>query len=231
MKALLFNVDGTLYDQPRLRRWMLQRLIRCYWSQPVEGLAAVRILQAYRRGQEHLRASSETEGNPGEEQLQFACRQSGGRADVVRACVARWMEREPLAFLPRAIRPDAVNALRLAKQRGLLLGVVSDYPADAKLKALGIGDLFDIVVCAEDANVQRFKPNPRGIEVALHRLGVSRDQAVYVGDRIDVDAAAAFNAGVRCIIVDGKGSHHRCNVWRMPDFAALASAIARDFRR
>jgi phosphoglycolate phosphatase-like HAD superfamily hydrolase len=56
-------------------------------------------------------------------------------------------------------------------------------------------------VTAQDPEVQRFKPHPRGLEVTLGRLGVSKREAIYIGDRADVDGEAAGRAGVRCVIV------------------------------
>jgi FMN phosphatase YigB (HAD superfamily) len=79
--------------------------------------------------------------------------------------------------------------------------VVSDYPAAAKLNALGIAHLFDVVLCAQDPAIGVFKPHPRGLENALERLGVDASEALYVGDRADVDAVAASAARIPCAIL------------------------------
>ncbi len=230
MKALLFDVDGTLYRDRVLRWIMARRLARCYWSQPAEGFRVLRVLQAYRRGQEHLRSAADAELELSEQQLRFAVWQTGEAIETVRAYVARWMEQEPIAHLRAAMWPGVAETLRLAKYRGWLLGAVSDYPARTKLAVLGIADLFDTVVCAQDPAVQSFKPDPRGLEFALKGLGVPRAQAIYVGDRPEVDAVAAFRAGIPCVIVGRKRSAGPDPFMAIPDFAALATALTMDFK-
>jgi len=117
------------------------------------------------------------------------------------ACVERWMEREPLAILGQHVQPGLVEFLDACRARGVRLGTLSDYPGDDKLRALGIAHYFDVTLCAQAGDIGVFKPNPRGLRVALERLGVAPLETLYVGDRVDVDATAAHAAGVPCVIL------------------------------
>ena len=54
---------------------------------------------------------------------------------------------------------------------------------------------------SEDPAIQAYKPNPKGLLVTLARLGVAPDQAIYAGDRPEVDAEAVGRVGVRAVIV------------------------------
>jgi len=204
VKAILFDVDGTLFRHSRVRRGILGRLARCYAVHPLAGLRTVRALAAYRAAQEELRRRPAA-GNPAEEQLRLACASSGLAPPAVRAAVERWMEREPLSLLPAAIWPGVGEFLVWAKRKGLRLAVCSDYPAQAKLQALGMARLFDAVVCAQDAAVGRFKPDPKMLLVALERLRIAPQEAVFVGDRSDVDGEAARAAGVPFIRIGAAG--------------------------
>jgi HAD superfamily hydrolase (TIGR01509 family) len=131
----------------------------------------------------------------------MSCQLTGCDTDQVSDCVSTWFEREPLGLLHRFIRPGLVNFLASARQRGIKLAVLSDYPAEAKLTAMRLREYFDLVVSAQDDGIQCFKPNPAGLEFTLQKLGVNKDNAVYVGDRLSVDVEAARRAGVRAIIV------------------------------
>jgi len=53
-----------------------------------------------------------------------------------------------------------------------------------------------------------FKPNPRGLLVALKRLESGRAESLYIGDRVDVDAATAEAAGVPCVILTPQRSRN-----------------------
>jgi FMN phosphatase YigB (HAD superfamily) len=200
LKAIVFDVDGTLYAQAGLRRAMLAQLLRAHLARPWAGLSTFRILQAYRRAQELLREAP-VEGDLAVAQLQLACRKAGAPEAVVRSLVARWMEEAPLPLLPRFMDPALPALLQVARQRGVRLGVFSDYPAAQKLGALGLSDFFEVVLTAQDPAVNRFKPDPSGLREALRRLKAEGAEALYVGDRAKVDAAAAEAAGVPCVIL------------------------------
>lgn len=222
----MFDVDGTLYRQGSLRRAMALRLARAHLFRPVLGLSTLRILSAYRRGQEALR-DTHGEGDLGEAQTRYASRATGASPGAVQATVARWMEHAPLELLGRFAQPGMQAFIRELRDAGFKLGVLSDYPAEAKLAALGVGDLFDSVLCAQAPEVGVFKPNPRGILVSLERLGVAPSDALYVGDRAEVDAAAARAAGVACAILSQRTQSNDDGFLSVSSYAELSRVLAR----
>jgi phosphoglycolate phosphatase/putative hydrolase of the HAD superfamily len=201
LKALIFDLDGTLYRQPPLRWRMLRCALLAHVLHPARGLSTLRVLRAYRRAQETLRASPLAHRDLAEEQLQLASRWTGVGPALARACVARWMEQEPLIFLPRVRYQGVEEFLQVATARAWRLAVFSDYPATAKLRAMDLLRFFDVIVSAQDPEVRQFKPSPRGLEVTLGRLRVERHQAIYIADRPDIDAPAATAAGLACVII------------------------------
>jgi HAD superfamily hydrolase (TIGR01549 family) len=200
LKAIVFDIDGTLYRQSQLRRAMMGRLLNAYAGHPLRGWRTARVLRAYRHAQERLRSTA-VEGDISREQITLTCQVTHVDRREVLDCVNRWMEQEPLQFLQQCLQPGLTEFLQACRQRGLRLGALSDYPADAKLDALGLSGQFDIVLCAQAPEVNVFKPNPRGLLLALERLGADGAEALYIGDRVDVDAPTAEAAGVRCAIV------------------------------
>jgi HAD superfamily hydrolase (TIGR01549 family) len=196
LKALIFDLDGTLYEQAPLRRAVFLRLLGSHLGHPLRGFRTLRILQAYRRAQESMRRWEIHSVELARAQRELAAESLEVSAEAVEACVATWMEREPLPLLARSMRKGLPELLAQAKQNGMFLAVWSDYPADRKLAAMGIRDWFDIVVTAQDPAVGRFKPDPTGLELILARCGVAREEALYIGDRPEVDGLAARRAGV-----------------------------------
>jgi phosphoglycolate phosphatase len=94
--------------------------------------------------------------------------------------------------------PEALTALHAA---GIRLGIVSQklrYRVEDVLRHEGLLDLFDTVFGAED--VPDFKPDPRGLLLALERLDAAPGTSFYVGDTT-IDAQTALNAGVGFIAV------------------------------
>jgi putative hydrolase of the HAD superfamily len=206
VKAVVFDIDGTLYRQGPLRRAMISRLASAHAAQPIRGWRTFRVLRAYRRAQEELRALPAA-ASIAEAQIALTCERTNVGRDAVVECIARWMEQEPLPFLAQCLQPGVAQFLAACRARGLRLAALSDYPADAKLQALGLSGLFELALSAQSPEVNVFKPDPRGLLLALERLGADRSEGLYVGDRADVDAPTASAAGVRCaILTDGRSS-------------------------
>jgi FMN phosphatase YigB (HAD superfamily) len=225
LTTIVFDVDGTLYRQGPLRRAMLFRLLRAAVLRPFTGWATLRALRAYRHAQELLR-DAPIQGDLAGAQLRLACERSGLAEAVMAPIVARWMDREPLPLLRRLVEPALPRFLGVARDRGLRLGVLSDYPADAKLEAMGLRAMFDVVVSAQDSDVNRFKPHPDGLVAALRRLGASPGQALYVGDRPEVDASVARAVGVPCVIVGGREPPDSSADWTsMRDYIGLHTLL------
>ena len=93
--------------------------------------------------------------------------------------------------------PDMLNGL---KCRGKKIAVVSNkfYTATQELCRHFFGDYVDVAI-GERENIRR-KPAPDTVIEAMRLLGVSSDNAVYIGDS-DVDVATAANSGLPCISV------------------------------
>jgi len=168
----------------------------------------MRAIHAYRLAHESLRGLAGPGGDLAETQIDLAAASAGLGADAVRTVVEQWMEKEPLDLLPGAIVPDLRGFLEAARRRSLRIGAVSDYPPHAKLSALGVREYFEVVVCAQDRAVQELKPSPAGLLFALRQLRVDPANAVYIGDRPELDGEAAKRAGMSAMIV-GLGDSYR----------------------
>jgi putative hydrolase of the HAD superfamily len=95
----------------------------------------------------------------------------------------------------RAVPGVAPLLARLADRARL--GIVSNNLRRGqleKLRAIGLGDRFDVVMTSEEAGAA--KPDPDIFQAALDHLGVDRDEAVMVGDSWPADILGARAAGI-----------------------------------
>lgn len=60
------------------------------------------------------------------------------------------------------------------RRKGKVIGILSDYPATAKLEGLGLA--ADHVVSAGDKGIGLLKPHPRGLEALIAAAGAARRQ-------------------------------------------------------
>ncbi|HEY5161278.1 MAG TPA: HAD-IA family hydrolase [Gaiellaceae bacterium] len=112
------------------------------------------------------------------------------------------VERDPEDFLPDfiaslhfAVEPGALDALRLMRDRGLALAVVSNWDCslEQRLEEAGVLEFFDCVVSSALVGVA--KPDPRIFHYALAQLSVAPARSLHIGDSED-DRAGATSAGM-----------------------------------
>jgi phosphoglycolate phosphatase len=216
---VIFDVDGTLYDQRRLRLGMLRQLIGHAWQ--TRSLDTLLILRTFRRVREALGEQAGADFMM-QQYAQTASRH-GTTPAVVRALTDEWMERRPLPLLAACRYAQVAELFAGLRAAGKRVAAFSDYPAVAKLAALGLQ--ADVVVCATDAGIARLKPDPAGLLAILRQTGVAPERALMIGDRFDRDAAAAERAGVRALI-RSRQAHARWATFRGYDDAVFQPLLA-----
>lgn len=203
----IFDMTGTLIDvRPRLRaraRSRAQALARLVGEEAVVGWAKLSGVD--------LRTWDVDEDGP----LAKAPR----REDLIVGASAiyltgrRWEEAKELAKkaydeadegLAASYRPalfkGVEDALKGLKTAGVRLAIATnDRRADAEetMRAIGVLDLFDAVVGADD--VESPKPSPDMVLLACERCGCPPSRAVCFGDST-TDMMAGRAAGVRAVI-------------------------------
>jgi HAD superfamily hydrolase (TIGR01509 family) len=180
VKAVLFDVDGTLVDSNYLHAVT-------WWEafgQAGYDVPMADIHRAIGMGSGQLVDAL----LPGD-------RDSGADADVRAAhsalYSAYWTRLKPL--------PGAAGLLRACKARGLQVVLASsadEREFRALQAALDAGDAIDAATYSGE--VGSSKPSPDLVQVALDKAGVPPGEAVFVGDTV-WDVQACRKAGVRCV--------------------------------
>jgi phosphoglycolate phosphatase len=216
---VVFDVDGTLYDQRRLRLGMLRELLG--HTLQSRSLDTLLILRTFRRVREALGEQAGADFMM-QQYAQTASRH-GTTPAAVRALTDEWMEQRPLPLLAACRCAHVAEVFAGLRAAGKQIAAFSDYPAVAKLAALGLQ--ADVVVCATDADIARLKPDPAGLLSILRQTGVAPERALMIGDRFDRDAAAAERAGMRALILSGQ-PHARWATFRAYDDAVFRPLLA-----
>ena len=87
------------------------------------------------------------------------------------------------------------------------IGIVSNWSEQLPdlCKGLGIADKTDFIIASADVCSE--KPDQEIYARALFRCGLSPEEVLHVGDRMDRDVRGALSAGIRTIYLDRKGQH------------------------
>ncbi|MBF4598179.1 HAD family hydrolase [Curtobacterium sp. VKM Ac-2889] len=95
--------------------------------------------------------------------------------------------------------PDALPCLRAATERGLVVGIAGNQPAEveAQLRAAGFSPHF----LASSAAWGVEKPSPEFFARVVAEAGLEPGSILYVGDRLDNDVLPARAAGMRTAFI------------------------------
>lgn len=189
-KAIIFDVDGTLYFQRPLRLRMAVALGTYYLLHP-NKIRDLKIISDFRSWREK---NTLCQGDLENEQYKAVASQHGVSAEHVKTVIEKWMYQKPLLYLPKygdaALREFIVNI----RSRGIKAVAYSDYPVDDKLRVLGIQ--MDACFCSTDPEIQCLKPSQKGIQAVLKQIGCSPDECLFIGDRDEKDGQSARSVGM-----------------------------------
>ena len=219
IKLVVFDLDGTLYEQRPIRLGMARDLV--VHSLRRRSLRDLRAIRHYRAVRESL-AGVETD-----DFLEDLHQEVGARHRLqpheVAALIEEWMERRPLVRL-KAARVEGADALFDALRRsGRRIGVWSDYPVADKLRSLELE--ADFICSAGDADIRRLKPDPAGLMKIARCAGALPHETLMIGDRAERDGEAARRLQVPVLLRSAKAipGYATFSHYRDPLFAPVLS--------
>jgi putative hydrolase of the HAD superfamily len=197
VKAVIFDLDDTLFDHTGSATRAIHGWVSELGGTPSDELVAQWFVieqdnfnrwlagelthQGQRRGR--LRDFLPLIGQP--------VPSKDAELDDVFAGFLRHYEQNWIAF------PDARPALEVARGNGWRIGVLtngSTTQQNAKLTAIGLADLVDVVRTSEDLGVS--KPDPSAYRRVCEALGVEPADTLMVGDNPELDVQGARAAGL-----------------------------------
>lgn len=186
-KAILFDLDGTLWDRTSAVRALAhdqhESLQDVLGHIPRERYVD-RIIRLDDLGRVDKRVLYETIG------VEFGLRAS----DVARLHADFWMR---FVVHTRPF-PEVIDALRHLRNEGIKLGIVTNGAVvvqQAKIEQLGLSALVDVILISEHEGIR--KPNAEIFHRAVARLGVAISETWFIGDNPDDDVAGAVAVGLR----------------------------------
>lgn len=189
----VFDLDGTLYDQPRLRLIMAARLGTYYLLRP-HRVGELFILQHFRRVKDDSVTSSE------DEIIEKVASDKHTSFEKVRSIVDRWIYENPLSALALTKDEKLAEVIQKLRAKGKRVVILSDYPTKDKLAALDIE--VDASFGPDDPRIDELKPSPKGLLVIMEDLNIPAGDVLMIGDRAEKDGECAKAAGVDSLILE-----------------------------
>ncbi len=197
IKLVIFDVDGTLYNQKKMRIYMFIEIVLFLIMNP-RKYNEIKVLKEFREQREIQ--SNKNITNLKNSQYEWAAQKLKVEPLYVKKIVDEWIFKRPLKYLVKCRCYGVRMLFQKLKNQGIKIAIYSDYPAKKKIQVLGLS--ADLIVSSIDKNIDRFKPDPKAVLYILKKLRVNKpENCLFVGDRYDKDQACAENASVASLII------------------------------
>ena len=217
INAVVFDIDGTLYPY----EVMYFKSLPIFVKHPLFIFNFGRVRKAIRKNRSvnlEVKYSSPASIFHKQQAALLATR-LGITEDLALQYTDEIIYREWISLF-RGIKPyKGVEAvLQYLKGRGVKLGVLSDFPAEAKLEYLGISEYFNSVLCSEESG--KLKPDPSPFKLICDKLDVEAGNTIYVGDNPVYDIIGAKRAGLKAALFRGILSKLNCRKGKQGEYTA-----------
>jgi len=233
VKAVFFDAVGTLFHlRAPVGEIYLERA-RSYGLQTSDPDLARKLTESFRRG---FRSQGPL-AFPNQPADRIPALERGWWKKVVTATFGPYQR--PLDFeaffddlysmfgTPGAWRldPDAGRVLGAVKDRGMKIGVITNYDSRVLdlLESLGIRPLFDTVTVS--TLVGAAKPHPLIFHEACASLSCLPAEAAHLGDDYEEDLRGASQAGLHAFLYDPGGRYRDRNLPRICRLAELLEIL------
>lgn len=123
------------------------------------------------------------------------------RKEIIDQLIGVWNKNKLLATL----YPDTEETLRLLKNKGVKIGLLSNTPMDSGrfiIKKFDLEKYFDVVHLSCETGL--VKQHPQSFQAMLIALGIKENEALMIGDSFETDINGAEEAGIKAILIDRK---------------------------
>ena len=200
LEVVILDVDGTFYEQSKLRWIMFFKLVLYYTLRPWR-YNELFILYYFRKEREKRAGFKGT--NLKEEQYRWCAEKVNVNVEVVRRVIRQWIFNKPNIYLKECMYPGISQFLDVLKKKNIKTAVYSDYDPRDKLEHMGIQ--VDLGISSTDESVNSFKPCPDGLYVILSEMKITnKNNCLYIGDRHELDGLCAERAEIPFLFVDKK---------------------------
>ena len=216
LKAVGFDIDGTLYPDHRAR-----------WRSLPFFFAHMPSVIAFSRTRKLMRINSGdsliAENADKAEIIYFAgernCSLDKARDIRDRIIYKGWEK----YFRGLKIYPGVRESLLRLKDAGLKLAALSDFPVGRKLEFFGLDGIFDVVLGFPESG--RLKPRHEPFICMAEKLKTDPVDIIYIGNKLEYDVRGAENAGMRGALIGAAGRGAPPDVTKYSDYRHLAESI------
>jgi putative hydrolase of the HAD superfamily len=216
IKAVAFDLDGTLYPNYRLYVRLAPFILKDW-----------RLLWAFGRARGIIRREAAARSDYYGYQAALAAKILGAQPESIKEKIDRLIYRGWEPFFKRIkLFPHVTETLDALRAAGFKTALLSDFPPETKLEYLGIAAGWDAVLCSERSGA--LKPFDQPFRELADALDTPPAGILYVGNSYRYDVLGARRAGMYSALITSRaGLRVRRSV--PPDFCFYDYRQLRDF--
>ncbi len=213
-KAVIFDFDETLNDNPESFRRSYRAMCRRYPTCFVESDAEM--LDRFKHFYGHANAKKIYEE---------ICRHvpTPEVLPPLHGFNAEWVYNYCSSAVPL---PDSISTIDYLHANGYKVGLLTNGVSDRqwrKIRSSGLYPYFDSIVVSGDLPFE--KPDPAIYRLSLEELGVTVDEAIFVGDCIETDINGANNVGMDSLWITNETENRANATYLAPSVAFLKTIL------
>ena len=195
-RAIILDMDGTLYYQFPVRLTMFFYLIFYYIIRPTR-IKELFLLNQYRIIREEGLFSEFPDFD--NRQIYFLSEKYNIPFSRVQNLISFWMTDNCLKVIARYKDKLLLKQIKKFEDAGGIVIVYSDYPMKRKMKAIGLQAHFQFF--SGDENLKCMKPSKENMETILAITELMPCDVLFIGDRYDKDAKSAETVGMDSLVL------------------------------
>jgi putative hydrolase of the HAD superfamily len=191
IEAVAFDLDGTLYPNYSLNIRLLPF-----------ALGNARLLSAFGKARaiHHSECAAAAQSDFYADQAALVAEILGEEPVAVKGKIEKLIYRGWEAHFKKIrLYSGVLETLEAFRSAGLKLGLLSDFPPEAKLEYLGIGSYWDAVLCSE--RIGCLKPESASFFELAKALVAEPEKILYVGNSFHYDVIGAKKAGMSAALI------------------------------
>ena len=182
--VFIFDLDGTLYSQKKVRLAMAWKL---FWHYLLR-LNKIKELQALYQFRVCREMSDFKEMS-----IEDICHILSAKIcldfNIIKDVITKWMFDEPLELIKHYSYKDVCSFISKTQEKGKIIIIYSDYPVERKLNALKINP--NLIFTSEDPRIHELKPSSKAMTLISGSVSQPICEIIYIGDRDEKDGASA----------------------------------------
>jgi FMN phosphatase YigB (HAD superfamily) len=196
IKGILIDLDNTFYSYQECHEVALKNVFNILSEKGIEDNYESFLIR-YKEAQQKLKKNT---------QNQAACHNRLIYFQLYLEEIDRWSPDLNIelyegywgTFLnSMSLFENFLSFISTAKSKGLKIGIVTDLTAhiqNRKILQLAIGEHIDFMLTSEEAGVE--KPTPRIFDIAVNKIGLNRNELIFIGDSFEKDIEGAYSSQI-----------------------------------